>query len=142
MAKDFRLSAASANAKADAHTALLASGYLRIYAGTRAETGLTTIGGGHILLAEFDLAAEPFGAADGGVATAASLSEETAAATGTAAFYQEISSAEAVVGEGSVGVADSPTEGDEYDLELNSLSIVEGAPVTISSWTHIQPLAL
>ena len=134
MALNPKFSIESANARCAAHTALLNTGYLRIYSGTQAVTADTAIGA-QVLLAELRFSATAFGAPTAGVATANAITEDSAAdATGTATWYRCLkSNGTSVVEDGSVGTATS-------NLILNSVAISAGAAVQVSSFTHTESL--
>jgi hypothetical protein len=77
---------AAANAALNARTALLNSGILRIYSGTRPATADTALGA-QVLLAECTLNATAFGAAANRVATANAVTQDTSAnAAGNPSF--------------------------------------------------------
>jgi hypothetical protein len=123
----------AANAEIDAVTALLNTGYLRIYSGTRPATADTALSG-NTLLAELRFGATAFGAGSAGVATANAITSDTAAdATGTATFFRLFKSdGTTVVLDGSVGTSGS-------DLNLNSTAIQSGARVDVTSMTLTAP---
>jgi hypothetical protein len=133
MANDLRESNAAVNAKADAISDLLDSGYLRIYDGTQALTADTAIGA-QVLLAELRFNATAAGAAVAGVLTFNALTADASANnTGTASWFRALSSnGSSVVFDGTVGTSGS-------DLNLNTTSIVSGAEVSVSSFTYTQP---
>lgn len=125
-----QLANASASAAADAVTALLNSGLLRIYDGTQpatADTAITT----QTKLAELTFGNPAFGAAANGVATANAITSDTAAdATGTASWARLVrSNGTTVVMDGSAGTSSS-------NLVLNTTSIVANAEVAVTSLTY------
>jgi hypothetical protein len=132
MALNPKFSNASANARADAHCALLNNGYLRIYDGTQPTNADTAIGA-QVLLAELRFSATAFGAAVAGVATANAITQDSSAnATGTATWYRALGSdGTSVVEDGSVGTSSA-------NLVLNSVAISSGAAVQVSSFTHTE----
>jgi hypothetical protein len=132
MALNPKFSNASANARADAHCALLNNGYLRIYDGTQPTTADTAIGA-QVLLAELRFSATAFGAAVAGVATANAITQDSSAnASGTATWYRALGSdGTSVVEDGSVGTSSA-------NLVLNSVAISSGAAVQVSSFTHTE----
>lgn len=73
-----------------------------------------------------------FGAAANGVATKNGTWQGTAVADGTAAFYRFINGDGEVCSQGSIGTSGQ-------DLNLNSVNIVNGGTVTVSTFTHTQP---
>lgn len=124
------------NAAADAVCALLNSGKLRIYSGTRPATADTAISG-NTLLAELTFGSTAFGASVAGVATANAITADSSADnTGTATWFRALKS-------GGVDVTDNVFDGDVgtsgSDLNLNTTSIVAGASVSVSSLTYTQP---
>lgn len=85
------------------------------------------------LLAVLDFSATAFGASAAGVATAASISDETSApATGTAAVCRIKDADGTVVWEGTVSTSGA-------DINLNTTSITSGDQVSISSFTVTVP---
>jgi predicted amidohydrolase YtcJ len=133
MALNLKLSEAAVNAEADAHSALLNSGYLRIYDGTQ-PTNADTALGSQVLLAELRFGATAFAAASAGVATANAITSDSSAnATGTAAWYRTLKSdGTTVVSDGSVGTSGA-------NLNLNSVSITVGAVVDCTAFVFTQP---
>lgn len=135
MALNPKLSNAAANAAANAVTATLNSGFLRIYDGTQAADADTAIGA-QVLLAELTFNATAFAGAVNGVATAnAIVSDSSANATGTATWFRALqSNGTSVVFDGSVGTATS-------NLVLNSVAISAGAAVSVSAFSYTQQKA-
>lgn len=129
MANNPKISNAGANAEIDALTALLNTGYLRIYDGTQPANADTAIGAQN-LLAELRFGATAFGAGVAGVATANAITADSSAnATGTASWYRCLSSnGTTVVCDGSVGTSGA-------DANMNSVAIQVGAEVSVSSFT-------
>lgn len=117
------------NTLVDTMAALLNTGYLRIYDGAQAATADTAVGA-QVLLAELRFGATAFGAGAAGVATANAITADSSAnATGTATWFRCLKSdGTTVVYDGSVGTATS-------DLILNSVAIVTGAAVSVTSLT-------
>lgn len=132
MALNPKLSNAGANAAADAVTALLNSGYLRIYDGSQAATADTAIGA-QVLLAELRFNATAFAGAVAGVATANSITSDSSAdASGTATWFRALKSdGTTVVFDGSVGTSGA-------NLNLNSVAISSGAAVSVTAMTYTQ----
>lgn len=132
MARNPQLSNAAANAAADAVCDQMDSGYLRIYSGTQPATANTAIVS-QVLLATLRFNADAFGAASAGVATAAAITSDTAAAaTGTAAWFRALKSdGTSVMFDGSVGTTGA-------DLNLSTTAIVQNATVAVSSFTYTQ----
>ena len=133
MANNPKRTAAVANAAADAAVALANGGALRIYSGSQPATAATAISG-QTLLAELTLGNPAFGAASNGVATANSITADSSAnATGTAAFFRVVSSGGTGLWDGSVGTSGA-------DLNLDSVSLVSGGNVSVSSFTFTESL--
>lgn len=130
-----KLTNAAANAAANATTAQLNTGWLRIYDGTQPATADTAIGA-QVVLAELRFNATAFGAAALGVATANAITSDTAAnATGTASWFRAFQSdGTTVVLDGSVGTSDA-------NIVLNSVAISSGAAVSVSAFTYTQAKA-
>ena len=133
MSLNLKLSETTVNGEADAHSALLNSGYLRIYDGTQPTNADTAIGA-QVLLAELRFGATAFAAASGGVATANTITSDSSAnASGTATWYRTLKSdGTTVVSDGSVGTSGA-------NLNLNSVSITAGAAVDCTAFVFTQP---
>jgi hypothetical protein len=102
-----------------------ASADLKIYSGTRPATG----GAETTILAELTCNATFAPAATGGVLTLNAITGDTSAnATGTASWFRLESSGAVHVLDGDVGTSGS-------DMNLNSVSIVSGGTVDITSFT-------
>lgn len=118
------------NAEATAVTALLNTGYIRIYTGS--SPGVTNAATG-TLLAELRFAATAFGAPTNGLATANTIAAVTAGNSGTAGYCRLLKQAASdptdVVADLTVGTSGA-------DLNLNSLVIAVGASVSITSFTY------
>lgn len=110
----------------NAVTALLNSGFIKVYTGSQpSEDGAVT----GTLLATMTFGATAFGASSGGTATANAITSGTAGNTGTAGYFALVKSdGTTVVMTGTVGTSGC-------DLNLNTTSIVSGAPVSCSSFT-------
>ena len=132
MALTQNLTNAAASAAADAVTALLNTGYLRIYDGTQPANANTAVST-QVLLAELRFGATAFGAAANGVATANAItSDSDADATGTASWFRCLKSdGTTVVFDGSIGTSGS-------NINLNTTSIVIHAQVSVTSLTYTQ----
>lgn len=119
-------STAIRNAMLDEITAAVgASGFLRIYDGTRPASGGTAT----TLLAELTGNATFAAAASGGVLTLNSITQDSSAnATGTATWFRWVTSGGTFCVDGNVGTSGS-------DLNLTTTSIVATQPVSVSSWT-------
>lgn len=136
MALDPKITNAAASAAADAVVDLCDAGAgaatLRIYDGTAPATADTALSG-NTLLAQLTMSDPAFGAASNGVATASAITQDASAdATGTASFFRILDSNAVVILQGTVG-----TSG--FDLNLNTVSIVAGATVSVTSLTYTQP---
>lgn len=132
MALNPKRSNAAVSAAADAVTALLDNGYLRIYDGTQPATADTAVST-QVLLAELRFNATAFGAASNGVSTANSLTADSSAnATGTASWFRALKSdGTSAIFDGSVGLSSA-------DMVLNSTSIASGAAVSVSTFTYTE----
>ena len=132
MALTQNISNAAASAAADAVTALVNTGYLRIYDGTQPANANTAVST-QVLLAELRFGSTAFGAASNGVATANAITGDTAAdATGTASWFRALKSdGTSAVFDGSVGTSGA-------NLNLNTTSIVANAAVNVTSLTYTQ----
>jgi len=129
---------AAADSVVDLLDAGTGAGLLRIYDGTQPANPDVAIGA-QTLLAELTLSDPAFGAAadgaPGGVATASAITGDSAAnATGTASWFRAVDSDSNGVIDGDV----TATSGGG-DLELNTVSIVSGAAVDVTSWTVTMP---
>lgn len=103
------------------------AGLLRIYDGTRPADPDTAVSG-QTLLAELTFSDPSAAAASGGVWTASSITQDSSAnATGTASWFRVVDSDGNGVIDGDVGTSSS-------DLNLNSVSIVAGGAVSVSSF--------
>jgi hypothetical protein len=129
-----KVSNAAIGAALDALTALLNTGYLRIYSGTRPADADTALSG-NTLLAELRFAATAFPAA-------------SAAATGTASFYRALKSdgttvvADGGVSSGRTAVSvTAATNANPASLTSTAHGLATGDRVTISgatgSWTPL-----
>lgn len=120
---------------ADAVTARANNGRLRIYGGTPPADANAALSG-NTLLADLTLGATAFGAAANGVATANAITSDSSAdATGTATFFRVLESdLTAVVFQGTVGVSGA-------ELNLSSVSVIAGGPVSVTALTYTQAAA-
>jgi hypothetical protein len=130
MTMNTQLSNATVNAQADALSALLNSGYLRIYSGTQPATADTALSG-NTLLAELRFSATAAPAASGGLITFNAITSDSSAdATGTASFFRAFKSdGTTVVMDGSVGTSSA-------NMIIATTSISAGQTVSCSSFTH------
>lgn len=98
---------------------------LRIYDGSRPATGGTAT----TLLAELTCGSPFAGAASGGVLTANAITQDSSAnATGTATWFRIVQSG------GSTHVMDGDVGTSGSDLNLDSVSIVAGGEVAVTSF--------
>ncbi|MGZ8317466.1 MAG: hypothetical protein ACXWVD_00045 [Telluria sp.] len=130
MALNTQLANATVNAQADALSALLDNGYLRIYDGTQPATADTAVST-QTLLAELRFNADAAPAASGGLLTFNALTSDSSAnATGTAAWFRALASdGTTVVMDGSVGTSAA-------NMIIATTSISAGQTVSCSSFTH------
>lgn len=133
------LSNAVRSAMADAAVDLLdagsGAGKIRIYDGSR-PAGPGTAVSTQTLLAEITLSDPAFGSASNGVCTIAGtpLSDSSADATGTAAWFRALDSNNVACFDGSVTAT-----GGGGDITLASTSVVSGTTVRITGGTVTQP---
>lgn len=123
---------ASRNLALNAAFDVLNSGFLDIYDGTQpasADTAITS----QVKLAHLTLSATAFAAASSASKTANTITADSSAdATGTATWYRLYqSNGTTAVMDGSVGTSGA-------NLNLNTVSIVAGASVAVSSFTVTQ----
>jgi hypothetical protein len=129
MSLNTQLSNTTVNAQGDALATLLNNGYCRIYSGTQPTDANTDLGS-QTLLAELRFQATAAPSTVGGVVTFNSLTSGTAVATGTASFFRCFKSdGTTVVMDGSVGTSSA-------NMVLGTTSIVSGATVSTTSFTH------
>jgi hypothetical protein len=134
-----RISTAAAAAACNGVVDLLdvgGAGYIEIRTGAQpASVGTAATG---TLLGTLPLSATAFGAAttaSPSVATANAITSDTAAdATGTAGWFRAYSGGAAAVIDGSITAT-----GGGGDMELDSVSIVAGGTIAVSSWTVSMP---
>lgn len=132
MALNPKLANNAASAAADAVTALLNNGFLRVYDGAQAADADTAIGA-QVLLAELRFNATAYAAAVNGVATAnAFTSDASANATGTASWFRALKS------DGTTAVFDGTVGTGTHDLVVATTSFVVGAVISCSSLTYTQ----
>jgi hypothetical protein len=130
-----QLTRASASAMAEALSALLNNGYLRIYTGPQpadADTALTT----QVLLAELRFNADFAPAAVDGVLTANAIVADPAAnASGFAEW------ARLLAADGATVVMDGTVDTIDANIILTTTDIVAGSNVPVSSLVISMPLA-
>ena len=136
MANTPRTTYAVCNLALDAGIGTLAdSGKLRIYGGG---SGQPTHGGDAItdqtLLAELTMGADAFPAAASGVLTANAITQDSSADnTGTAGWFRLLKS------DGTTTLLDGSVGTSGCDLNLNSVSIIQGGTVSVTSFTITLP---
>lgn len=130
MALNTQLTNAIVTTQADALATALNTGYLRIYSGTQPATADTALSG-NTLLAELRFSATAAPSATNGVLTFNAITQDSSAdATGTASFFRCLgSNGTTVVMDGTVGTSGA-------NLNLGTVSIVTGAIVSVTSFTH------
>jgi hypothetical protein len=125
------ISTAARNAAANAITALLNEG---------GKLQLATDGTFATILAEFNLAATAFNAANVGVAAIPSALSATASATGAAEAYRFISSASAeVITESGTDAISGTGGGGKLVLAQDNTAINSGQSITINTFTLTMP---
>jgi hypothetical protein len=132
MAKNTTMANAAVQAEGDALVALLSNGYLRIYSGSQPATGDTAIGA-QVLLAELRFGTPAAGATpSSGVITFNAITSGVAGNTGTGTWFRCLKS------DGTTGVMDGTADvsANSPNLVLSTTSIVSGATVSVSSFTH------
>ena len=123
---------AAANGVVDLIDAGSGAGTLLIYDGTRPANANTAVST-QTLLATLTFSDPAFGNAATGVATASSITGDSSAdATGTASWARALDSDANVVADFSVGTSGA-------DINLNSVSLVAGGTVDITSFTITMP---
>lgn len=128
-----KISTAAANACVDALTALIdggpGAGTVQIRTGAEPATVAATATG--TLLGTLTLGDPSFGAASSGVATAAAVTGDSSAdATGTAGWFRVFDSTGTAVEQGNITAT-----GGGGDMTLDSVAIVAGGTINVSSWT-------
>lgn len=132
MAARPRLSKAAANVAADAVTARLNRGWLRLYDGTQPVSADAPVTTKHTLLAELQFGRPAFHPADDGIATATEIAPDDSANGGGSATWFRASAADgAPVFDGSVGTADA-------NLVLNATLIHAGTIVRVPTFRYTQ----
>lgn len=128
-----RFSSARRTARANLHAGWLAGGTLVIYdAGSDAPEDADTAITDQTALATFDIP-DPAGDVSDGVFTAETLAAALIDATGTAAFARAYDS-----GGGGIGDYDVGGVGSGEAIELDNLSLVEGAYATVVSFILVE----
>lgn len=124
-----KFSVALRNSRADdIATAVGNAGVLRVYDGTRPATVATAVTT-QVLLAELTCGSPFAPAATGGVLTANSITQDASANnSGTATWFRLFTSGGTAVVDGDVTAT-----GGGGDMTLNTVSIVSGGPVSVTS---------
>ena len=124
--------AAQRNRAADAVCARANGGTLLIYNGTVPASADAALSG-NAVLATLGMGSPAFGAAVNGVATANAITADSAAdATGFATFFRVMETGgTVVVFQGTVGTSGA-------EINLSTVSITAGGPVSVSSLTYTQ----
>jgi hypothetical protein len=119
------------NGRGDQHTSVIGAGAkLRIYTGTAPANCATAASG--TLLSEHTCGSPFAPATSGGVLSPTLPANVNAGNTGTAGYWRLYDSTGTTCHvQGSVGTSGA-------DLNLNTLSIISGGPVQISSWTFTE----
>ena len=113
----------------DITTSLSTSAVFVIYAGTQpADVSSATTAANTVVASLAFPSTNAFGAASGGVLTANTITSDSSAAGGTAAWFSIQKSTGARVIDGSVGTSGA-------DLNLNSVTVSTGAAVAISAFS-------
>lgn len=121
---------AARNAAGTALTALLNTGSIEIRTGTSPGVDSAATG---TLLGTLPLSATAFGTWAAGSATANAITQDASADnTGTAGYFRALDSGSGAVIDGDVGTSGT-------DMILNSVSIVAGATIDITSWVINHP---
>lgn len=132
---NFRLATATQNQLAtDLKTLIDAgsgAGTIKIYDGSQPANANTAVSG-QTLLATLTFSKPSFGAAAAGVITAAAIAQVNAVASGSATWARIADSTGATVFDCDVGTSGAT-------INLNTVSIVSGGPVVISSFTITMP---
>jgi hypothetical protein len=123
----------AANASANAVTALVTGGWIRIYDGVQPATADAAIGAA-VLLASVRLAAPAFGPAVGGIAPGNPVTPDLDIdANGTGTWFRAFKSdGTTPVYQGSVGLLGC-------DLNLSSVTFVLHGSITITQFSYQQP---
>lgn len=124
---------AVANAIVDALDAGAGAGTIKIYTGSQPASANDAASG--TLLGTLTLSDPAFGNASSGSATAGPITGDTTAdATGTAGWFRAADSTGATVIDGSVSAT-----GGGGDLQLDSVSIIAGGTINVTSWVVTAP---
>lgn len=118
------------DAAINAVTALLNSGFIKVYTGTQPAADASLTG---TLLATMTFSSTAFGGSSSGTATANTITSGTAGNTGTAGYFALVESGgSTVVATGDVGTSGA-------SLNFNTLTINSGDTVACTSFTISTP---
>lgn len=134
---DVHMSTALRNARLDViETTIGTSAKIRIYSGAKPANVAT--GSSGTLLAEISLASDWAAAASAGAKALSSMpvTDASANATGSAGYWELLTSGNTVHMRGDCGVA-----GSGKSMILSTLSLVSGQPFSILSWVMTEPHA-
>lgn len=128
-----RISDLAADTMLDALTALLNTGYLRIYSGVQPATANTGLSG-NVLLATLRFGSPAFGVAAGGVASANAITPDASmAASGLAAFARLLKS------DGSSVILDLTVGTTLSDINFDSVNFQQGAQCSLGALVLTHP---
>lgn len=131
MARDSKITVATANVVADAYARLLDGGKIRVYSGdipATAATAITT----QILAAEFTLTNPSAPAASNGSIALNEVQPATGLATVEATFFRVLTLTGAVIIQDTVGDADLGAPQEPFGLVLTTRFIVQNAIVPLN----------
>jgi hypothetical protein len=133
VSKEPKMGNAHVNAQADALNAVYNGGKMDFYGGTKPATADTATS--EPVLVEFTLPSPCFGTSNLGVVAANTIADVVAALGGTAAWFR-VWKSDGTTGlqDGTIGV----TAG-QFDLVIDSVTIVQGVTQHINSWQHTVP---
>jgi hypothetical protein len=133
VARNPTFGAAAVDAETDAVTALLNSGFLRIYDGAKPPTPDDAVDT-QLLLAELRWSNPAFTPSSGGRAAAAPMPSANASDTGVAAWFR------ALEPDGATGVFDGTVGSDgDYDLLIDNVYLQAGTQVTVAGFAYSNP---
>lgn len=133
MASNIKMLAATRNALGDALISAIGSAAtLKIYDGSQPAGPATAISS-QVLLGTLTCASPFAPSTSGGVVTAGTITQDSAAdATSTATWFRLATSGGTAIMDGTVGTSGA-------DLNLNTTSIVTGGPISVSSLVLTMP---
>lgn len=129
-----RIAVAVADAMANAAGPLANGGSIKIYTGAQPATVATAASG--TLLGTLTLSATAFGSSSSGTITANAITGDSSADnSGTAGWFRAFKS------DGTTAIIDGSVTatGGGGDMQLDSVAIVAGGTISVSSWTITQP---